>query len=237
MPANSRHASVSSDTKESSDSESSTTSSSSLGSDTESSVNKELYYSYEDTNSNSDSNSNSEDESPPPPSSSANPSSAKSSQSTGPPPKKEHRIAARAQAVTLFQLNYPMHQIERLTTISRPHIYCLHAKALERSWNPDVCMKLEDSHLANAERTSRPPISIEAAAAIVKVVTKNSITRGYSCKRIAQEVKSLGHFVAPRTVYKILKAEGYSCCKLTVKPGLNKEIKKAQYEFAKKYRH
>jgi len=134
-----------------------------------------------------------------------------------------------------MQLGYPVHQIERMTTISRPHIYRLHKKALERGWNPDVCMKLEESHLANAERTGRPPISTEATAAIVKMVTKNSTTRGYSCKRIAQEVTRLGHPIAPRTVYKILKAEGYACCKLTVKPGLNKEIKKARYDFAKKY--
>ena len=95
-------------------------------------------------------------------------------------------------------------------------------------------MRLEEHYVANTERTGRPPISIEATAAIVKVVTKNSITRGYSYKRISQEVARLGYPIAPRIVYKILKAKGYAYCKLTVKPGLSKEIKKARYEFAKK---
>jgi hypothetical protein len=97
-------------------------------------------------------------------------------------------------------------------------------------------MRLEDRYLANAERTSRPPISLEATALIVKVTTKNAITRGWSCKRISQEVTRLGHLVAPCTVYKILKAEGYACCKLTVKLGLNKDIKQARKEFCEKYK-
>ena len=82
--------------------------------------------------------------------------------------------------------------------------------------------------MADAERTSRPPILTKAARYIMQVVTKNSITRGYSCARIAREVKKLGGYsITPRTVYKILKDKGYSCYKLTVKPGLNKDIKKA----------
>jgi hypothetical protein len=46
-------------------------------------------------------------------------------------------------------------------------------------------MRLKDEHLANAKRTSKSLILEEAKAFIVKVVTKNAITRGYSCKKIA----------------------------------------------------
>jgi hypothetical protein len=38
-------------------------------------------------------------------------------------------------------------------------------------------------------------------------------------------------------VWKILNAKGFTCCKLTVKPGLNKDIKKARRAFAEKYKH
>jgi hypothetical protein len=89
---------------------------------------------------------------------------------------------------------------------------------------------IEVNYVANAKRTSKPPISIKAAKYIVQVVTKNSITCSYSCAKIAQEVKKLrGHSIALRIVYKILKDEGYSCYKLTVKLRLNKDIKKARY--------
>jgi hypothetical protein len=92
--------------------------------------------------------------------------------------------------------------------------------------------------MADAKRTSRPSISTEVAEYIMQVVIKNSITRGYSCARIAREVKKLGGYsIIPRIVYKILKDKGYSCYKLIVKPGLNKDIKKARYNWALKYKY
>jgi len=84
------------------------------------------------------------------------------------------------------------------------------------------------NYVANAKRTSRPPISIKAAKCIMQVVIKNFITRGYSCAKIAQEVKKLrGHSIALKIVYKILKDKGYLCYKLIVKLRHNKDIKKA----------
>jgi hypothetical protein len=89
---------------------------------------------------------------------------------------------------------------------------------------------VEVNHIANAKRTSKPPISIKAAKCIVQVVTKNFITCNYSCAKIAQEVKKLrGHFIALKIMYKILKDKGYLCYKLTIKLKLNKDIKKARY--------
>jgi hypothetical protein len=89
---------------------------------------------------------------------------------------------------------------------------------------------VEVNYVANTKCTSRPPISIKAAKCIVQVVTKNFITRGYSCAKIAREVKKLrGYSIALKTIYKILKDKGYLCCKLTIKLRLNKDIKKARY--------
>jgi hypothetical protein len=97
-------------------------------------------------------------------------------------------------------------------------------------------MRLENEYLANTERTGRPPISQEAITLIIETVTKNAITRGWSCKKISQEIIRLGQPVAPRTVYKILKAEDYASCKLIVKPGLNKIIKEVRRDFCEKYK-
>jgi hypothetical protein len=55
---------------------------------------------------------------------------------------------------------------------------------------------VEVNYVANAKCTSKPPISIKAAKCIVQVVAKNFTTRGYSCAKIAQEVKK-----AKRTLY------------------------------------
>jgi hypothetical protein len=87
---------------------------------------------------------------------------------------------------------------------------------------------IEVNYIANAKRTSKPPISIKVAKCIMQVVTKNSITCSYSCAKIAQEVKKLkGYSITLKIVYKILKDKGYLCYKLIVKLRLNKDIKKA----------
>jgi hypothetical protein len=71
-----------------------------------------------------------------------------------------------------------------MTGISRSQIFRLYLKVRERRWDPSINMRLEDRHLEDAERSDRPPISMEARAYIIKVITKNAITRGYSYKRI-----------------------------------------------------
>jgi Transposase len=68
-------------------------------------------------------------------------------------------------------------------------------------------------------------------------VTKNAWMRGWFCKRISLEVTRQGHPVVLRTVWKVLKAVGYSCYKLIVKPGLNKKIIEVRRDFCKKYKY
>jgi repressor of nif and glnA expression len=80
-------------------------------------------------------------------------------------------------------------------------------------------------HVANLARSGRPAISPEAMACVLKVILQNSTTRGFSCGTIAKEVRKRGYEVALRTVWKVLTANGYNQCKLTVKPGLNNENK------------
>ena len=77
-------------------------------------------------------------------------------------------------------------------------------------------------------RSGRPRVSTYITVAILTILTRNSTTCGYSCRRIAQEVSSHlpgVQFVLASTVYLILKAEGYGSYKRIVKPGLNQENK------------
>jgi hypothetical protein len=80
----------------------------------------------------------------------------------------------------------------------------------------------------NLPRSGRPRVLIYITAVILTVLTRNSTTHGYSCRRIAQEVSShlpSAQFVSARTVYNTLIAEGYGSYKRIVKPGLNQENK------------
>ena len=98
-------------------------------------------------------------------------------------------------------------------------------------------MPLETEHVLNAPRSGRPPISIDAIKCVLKVVLQNATTRGFSCAKIAKEVRKRRHEIAPRTIWKVLKQAGYSQCKLTVKPGLNKENKKERLEWCLEREH
>jgi hypothetical protein len=63
------------------------------------------------------------------------------------------------------------------------------------------------------------------------IVTKNLITRSWSCGSIMVEVATrLGvkKLICAKSVYKVLKAKKYKSYKQTTKPGLIKEIKHAR---------
>jgi hypothetical protein len=70
-------------------------------------------------------------------------------------------------------------------------------------------------------------------------MTKNSITRGWSCARIVIKVTGiLGHqAVFTSTVYKVLTKHDYSVFKWIVKPGLTDKAKKARLAWCLKREH
>jgi hypothetical protein len=62
-------------------------------------------------------------------------------------------------------------------------------------------------------------------------------TRGFSCAIIAKEARKRRHEIAPRTVWKVLRQAGYSQCKLTIKPGLNKDNIKKRLDWCLAHEH
>ena len=96
-------------------------------------------------------------------------------------------------------------------------------KAIERGWEPGKDMTLCLRLVTDASKSGRPLLSQEICDKVLKVVTKNSTTRIYSCLWITKEVsKNLGKkdIISTSTVYCILKKNGYRNYKLTIKPGL-----------------
>jgi len=88
------------------------------------------------------------------------------------------------------------------------------------------------NYVTDTPRSGRPPLSQEICDEVIKVVTKNSTSRMYSCQKIADVVsKNLGKddIISASTVYCVLKKNGYGTYKPTVKPGLIKTIKEARY--------
>jgi hypothetical protein len=152
-------------------------------------------------------------------------------------PKKEHSTGARIKAIYMLEQRKSTDQIRAKTGVTRTRAYALAATARERGWKEGVDMPLEVDHVIDRPRSGRPKISIDAIKCVLKVVLRNSTTRGFSTAVIAKQVRKKGHEVAPRTVWKVLTQAGYSQCKLTVKPGLNKANMKERLEWCKEHEH
>jgi hypothetical protein len=150
----------------------------------------------------------------------------------GPKPKKTRRgtitltIGQRIQG--LYQLDYedPLFKVIEDTRVLKASLYRIREKAILLRWIPGTIIK--PHYINNLPRLGRPRVSIYITADILTILTRNSTTRGYSCRRIAQEVSAnlpRRQFISASTVWRTLIAEGYRSYKRTVKPGLNQENK------------
>jgi len=113
---------------------------------------------------------------------------------------KEHSTGARIKAIYMLEQKRSAGDIKKATGVSRTRVYELASLARQRGWRENEDMPLEISHVLNAPRSGRLPISIEAIRYVLKVVLQNSTIRGFSCATIAKEARKRGHKVAPRTV-------------------------------------
>ena len=123
------------------------------------------------------------------------------------------------------------------TGVSQAALYKLRIKVCSYSWASYKI--LETWYVDNAPYTGRPLISTAIIKFIIKTMTKNSTTRGWSCLRITAKVLNTPRQqpISTSMVYRALKQEGYGVFKRTVKPGLTKEQIEARLEQCYKYRH
>jgi hypothetical protein len=123
------------------------------------------------------------------------------------------------------------------TGVSKSGYYKLRSKAISRGWQ--LSDLVETWHVDDAPRPGRPKTSTATALFIIKTMTKNSTTRGWSYSRIASEVSGTPgrQRVSPSTVYRVLTENGYGSFKRTVKPGLTEEAKKARLAWCLEREH
>jgi hypothetical protein len=105
-------------------------------------------------------------------------------------PRPKHSIGARIQAVNFFELDNPHQEITRRTGISTAQLYKLWDKAISQGWDPKVSGIVEVSHVEDAIRSGRLKTSQAISNLVLKTITQNSTTQGWSCARIAHEVSS-----------------------------------------------
>ena len=91
--------------------------------------------------------------------------------------------------------------------------------------------------MEDAPRSGWPKTSQETADLVLSIVTRNSITRAWSCAWIAREAAKLSKILSASSVYRILRNNNYSSCKQIVKPGLTLDIKKKRLDWCSAYEH
>ena len=150
----------------------------------------------------------------------------------------KHQIGPRIQALTMLQIGIPIRQITALTNLSKSTIHRHHNKAITRGYNPKVSTLIHVSYVEDAKRSGRPKISQAVVDLVLATVTKNSTTRSYSAKRIAQKVSAMPEIrkISASTVYRILIDNNYKSCKQTVKPGLSIDMQKKRLTWCLLYK-
>jgi hypothetical protein len=103
--------------------------------------------------------------------------------------KRGNSVGAQMLALSMFDEQSPVPDFDAIqlrTSVSKSSAYKLRTKAISRGWMlGDI---LEPEHVDDAPRLGRPKTSTATALFIIKTMTKNSTTRGWSCARIAAEV-------------------------------------------------
>jgi transposase len=143
-------------------------------------------------------------------------------------------------ALTMFDKGSPVPDFIAIileTSVSKSSVYKLRTKAISRGWKPQTLV--EPEHVDDAPRSGRPKTSTALALFIIKIMTQNSMTRGWSASRIAAEVtRTPGQQeVSASTVYRVLCENGYGVFKRTVKPGLTNEMKEARLTWCNEHKH
>jgi hypothetical protein len=153
--------------------------------------------------------------------------------------KPHHDPGARIQCIHMLTAGIPHYHITALTHVSKSQIYKIYDKAIERGYNPKVSKIVLLKYVVDAPKPGRPKTSPVVVDHILRILTKNSTTRSYSAARLAYEVSSIPGIatISASTVYRVLKTEGYSVCKQTVKPGLTMDMKKARLAWCLLHEH
>jgi hypothetical protein len=106
-----------------------------------------------------------------------------------PIPKKTRRgtrilfIKQRIQG--LYQLNYrdPVFKVIKDSSVLKASLYKIREKAITSGWVPST--PIEPRYVDDRPYLGRPRVSMYITTAIMTVLTRNSITQGYSCRQIA----------------------------------------------------
>jgi hypothetical protein len=106
-----------------------------------------------------------------------------------PIPKKTRRgtgiLSIKQRIQGLYQLNHrdPVFKVIKDSRVLKASLYKIREKAITSGWVPST--PIEPRYVDDRPCSGRPRVSTYITTAILTVLTRNSITQGYSCRQIA----------------------------------------------------
>ena len=147
--------------------------------------------------------------------------------------RKPWDIGIRIQCLTLLEFGVYLDDVVDYLSPSKSIILCWLRIAKERGYDPEESSCILARYVTDASRSGRPTVLTDTVQKhILKIISKNSTTHQYSLEEIS---KICG--VSAISVWRCLKKRGFRWVKLTTKPALTKDMKKARLKFCLKYRH
>ena len=95
-----------------------------------------------------------------------------------------YSIGARIQAITLVQAGMKVDFVIEFIGIKKSRVYKLVKQAKQRGYDPTISKVVEVHYVIEAPRSGRPQVSQVVKDEVLKLLTKNSTTRGISCSQI-----------------------------------------------------
>jgi transposase len=126
-------------------------------------------------------------------------------------------------------------EIAKETGLSARTINSIYARAIERGFEPNEPLRIDDRFLVDAPRSGRP--RKEVAENLIQKVRRDRYGREKSCADLAGDLSQEGIDVSATTVWRILKKAGFKKTKPTRKPGLTQKMREERLQWCKDHEH
>lgn len=122
-------------------------------------------------------------------------------------------------------------EIAEETGLSARTINSIYARAIERGFEPNAPLRIDDRFLVDAPRSGRP--RKEVAETLIQKVRRDRYGREKSCADLAGDLSQEGINISATTVWRVLKKAGFKKTKPTRKPGLTQKMRAERLQWCK----
>jgi transposase len=144
-------------------------------------------------------------------------------------PANRYGVATRAQVLTLKEhTGLKIDEIVAITGVGKSEVSNIVKRAKERGYSKE--QPLQDTFFCDGERSGRPiQATVAAAEGVVATISATRNTRTLTLVEIARRLRKTHDIgLAPMSIWRLLKRNGYHKVKPTKKPGLSEAQRKAR---------